>query len=110
MILAGGVGGSGILFIGWVAGSRGWCRSKVGTPAKEHNPGRFYMYLGRAARPPARARGERSRCAFAGSTWRARAAARRAVAGHTPGGARGVVRRRLRLFGATGAASVHVLE
>eukprot|EP01043_Picozoa_sp_COSAG02_P013400 COSAG02_NODE_536_length_20657_cov_91.744041_3_plen_88_part_00 len=37
MILAGGVGGSGILFIGWV-GSRGWCRSKVGTPAKEHNP------------------------------------------------------------------------
>eukprot|EP01043_Picozoa_sp_COSAG02_P048476 COSAG02_NODE_4763_length_5010_cov_7.005091_6_plen_259_part_00 len=37
MILGGGVGGSGILFIGWV-GSSGWCRSKVGTPAKEHNP------------------------------------------------------------------------
>eukprot|EP01043_Picozoa_sp_COSAG02_P033342 COSAG02_NODE_2270_length_9267_cov_13.803992_7_plen_130_part_00 len=37
MILAGGVGGSGILFIWWV-GSRGRCRSKVGTPAKEHNP------------------------------------------------------------------------
>ena len=45
MILGGGVGGSGILFIGWV-GSPGWCRSKVGTPAKEHNPGD----LGRDAR------------------------------------------------------------
>eukprot|EP01043_Picozoa_sp_COSAG02_P021044 COSAG02_NODE_1056_length_14925_cov_84.064212_8_plen_54_part_00 len=43
MILAGGVGGSGILFIGWV-GSRGRCRSKVGTPAKEHNPASIGMH------------------------------------------------------------------
>ena len=45
MILGGGVGGSGILFIGWV-GSPGWCRSKVGTPAKEQNPGRGILAWG----------------------------------------------------------------
>ena len=38
VILGGGVGGSGFLLIGWV-GPPGWCRSKVGTPAKEQNPG-----------------------------------------------------------------------
>ena len=38
VILGGGVGGSGILSTGWV-GSVRWCRCKVGTPAKEQNPG-----------------------------------------------------------------------
>ena len=48
VILGGGVGGSGFLLIGWV-GPPGWCRSKVGTPAKEHNPAPRDSYTVRRA-------------------------------------------------------------